>query len=164
LNYLVFFTYIISCIVQSDWACLLIITNNILKVFNSIYITVMQQIMYLIFSYLLIYVTSSLQLYNHRTSILNNPNWMALLDNGIPLRKLSIIGSHSTMSQGTWGDAFQTQSNSLTKQMTMGMRALDIRCRHMNNQLKIYDRIIYLNTDLAGVLTTVRSYLQTYTM
>lgn len=123
----------------------------------------MKQIMWIIGLYLIV-CTVSQQTYNHRTSTLSHPAWMALLDNGIPLRKLSIIGSHSSKSQGTWGDAFQTQSNSLTNQMRMGMRALDIRCRHMNDQLKIYDRIVSLNTDLAGVLATVRSYLQTYTM
>ena len=117
----------------------------------------------IILIYLLLHIAIS-QFYNHRTSTLSNPAWMALLDNGIPLRQLSIIGSHSSMSQGTWGDAFQTQSNSLTNQMKMGMRAFDIRCRHTNNQLKIYDRIVYLNTDLGGVLSTIRTYLLTYTM
>ena len=66
------------------------------------------------------------------------------------------------MSQGAWGDAFQTQSNSLANQMLIGMRALDIRCRHEQNQLKIYDRIVYLNSDLGGVLATVRSFLQAH--
>lgn len=66
------------------------------------------------------------------------------------------------MSQGAWGDAFQTQSNSLTNQMMMGIRALDIRCRHYNNAFPVHDRLVYLNTDLGGVLSTVRSFLQTY--
>jgi 1-phosphatidylinositol phosphodiesterase len=87
---------------------------------------------------------------------------MAQLDNGIPIRQLSIIGSHSSMSQGQWGDIFQTQSNSLTNQLVMGMRALDIRCYLDNAQLPIYDRFVYLNTDLGGVLSTVQSFLQTY--
>lgn len=86
---------------------------------------------------------------------------MGLLDNGIPIRQMSIIGTHSSMSTGTWGDAFQTQSNSLMGQMVMGMRALDICCNHKNNALPVNDRFVYLNTDLGGVLTTVRSFLQT---
>ena len=104
----------------------------------------------------------SLQFYSHKASSLRHPDWMGQLDSGIPLRKLSIIGSHSSMSQGAWGDAFQTQSNSLANQMLIGMRALDIRCRHEQNQLKIYDRIVYLNSDLGGVLATVRSFLQAH--
>jgi len=57
-----------------------------------------------------------------------------MLDNGIPLRKISILGTHSSMSQGTWGDAFQTQSLNLDTQLRTGIRALDIRCRHFNNK------------------------------
>jgi 1-phosphatidylinositol phosphodiesterase len=87
---------------------------------------------------------------------------MGLLDNGIPIRQMSIIGSHSSMSQGIWGDAFQTQSNSLMGQMVMGMRALDIRCNHKNNALPVNDRLVYLNINLGGVLTTVRSFLQAH--
>jgi 1-phosphatidylinositol phosphodiesterase len=102
--------------------------------------------------------------YNRQTSNYVNATWMSLLDNGIPLRKLTIIGSHSSMGTGAWGDAFQTQSNSLMGQMRMGMRALDIRCRHFNNQLRVHDRLVYLNTDLGGVLSTVASFLQTYPM
>lgn len=107
---------------------------------------------------------SSLQFYNHKTSTLSNPKWMSQLDSGIPIRQLSIIGSHSSMSQGIWGDAFQTQSNSLANQMAIGMRALDIRCKHTQDQLKVYDRIINLNADLTAVLTTVRTFLHTNNM
>jgi 1-phosphatidylinositol phosphodiesterase len=105
--------------------------------------------------------TTSQSLYNHASSSKVNTSWMGLLDNGIPIRQMSIIGTHSSMSTGTWGDAFQTQSNSLMGQMVMGMRALDIRCNHKNNALPVNDRFVYLNTDLGGVLTTVRSFLQT---
>jgi len=100
--------------------------------------------------------------YNHQSSTYVNSSWMGLLDNGIPIRKLSIIGSHSSMSTGVWGDAFQTQSNSLTGQMMMGMRALDIRCRHLNNAFPIHDRLVYLNTDLGSVLQTVINFLTAY--
>ena len=102
--------------------------------------------------------------YNHQSSGYLNTSWMSLLDNGIPIRKLSIIGSHSSMSTGAWGDAFQTQSNSLMGQMKMGIRALDIRCRHYNNRFTIHDRLVYLHPDLDGVLSTVTSFLQTYPM
>ena len=69
---------------------------------------------------------------------------MQTLNSGIPIRQLSIIGTHNSMSTGVWGDAFQTQSNSLFNQMKMGIRALDIRCRHINNGFSIHDRFIYL--------------------
>lgn len=113
---------------------------------------------------LIILIASTLAQYNHQSSTYLNTTWMSQLDNGIPLRKLTIIGSHSSMSTGAWGDAFQTQSNSLIAQMQMGMRALDIRCRHYNDQFPIYDRLAYLNTDLGAVLSTVTSFLQSYPM
>ena len=66
------------------------------------------------------------------------------------------------MSQGIWGDAFQTQSNSLMNQMMMGMRAVDIRCRHYYNSFTIHDRLVYLNANLQDVLLILRSFLQSY--
>lgn len=104
----------------------------------------------------------ALQLYNHGSSSLNNPAWMGQLDNGIPIRELSIFGTHSSMGTGVWGDAFQTQGNSLTNQMVMGFRALDIRCRHKDNQFPVHDRLVYLNTNLGAVLATVKSFLLSY--
>jgi len=90
--------------------------------------------MYTIILILLSIIPSLTQsLYNHQASSYVNSSWMGLLDNGIPIRKLSIIGSHCSMSTGVWGDAFQTQSNSLMGQMVSGIRALDMRCRHYNN-------------------------------
>ena len=66
------------------------------------------------------------------------------------------------MGQGTWGHAFMTQSNTLTNQMMIGMRALDIRCRHKDDSLLVHDRLVYLNANLQDVLNTVRSFLQSY--
>jgi 1-phosphatidylinositol phosphodiesterase len=87
---------------------------------------------------------------------------MQTLNSGIPIRQLSIIGTHNSMSTGVWGDAFQTQSNSLFNQMKMGIRALDIRCRHINNGFSIHDRFIYLNANLGNVLTDVGAFLASY--
>jgi 1-phosphatidylinositol phosphodiesterase len=80
----------------------------------------------------------------------------------VPLRQLTIIGSHSSMSTGTWGDAFQTQASSLPVQLASGMRALDIRCRHYQDSFPIHERLVYLNTDLGGVLSIVQTFLASY--
>ena len=116
----------------------------------------------LLFILLLMLHIHTQSLYNHQPSTLSQASWMGGIDGGVPIRQLSIMGTHSSMSQGTWGDAFQTQSNSLTNQMTMGFRAFDIRCNHNNNQLFIYDRLVYLNTDLNAVFTTIANYLNTH--
>ena len=80
---------------------------------------------------------------------------MGSLNDGIPLRNLNILGTHSSMSTGIWGDAFQTQSLSLTNQLESGIRALDIRCRHYYDSFRIHERGIYLNVNLDNVLDTV---------
>jgi 1-phosphatidylinositol phosphodiesterase len=111
-----------------------------------------------------LFLLPSVAQYNHQSSTLLNPDWMSKLDNGIPLRKLSLLGSHSSMSTGVWGDAFQTQASSLTSQLMMGMRAIDIRCRHFNNGFSIHDRLVYLNIELDGVLSIVQAFLALYPM
>ncbi len=116
---------------------------------------------------IIIHITlfSSIQaqsLYNHNVASYRNQTWMSTLDNGVPLRQLTIPGTHSSMSTGTWGDAFQTQASSLSTQLASGIRALDIRCRHYQNGFPIHERLIYLNVDLGGVLTTVQNFLTTY--
>jgi len=95
-------------------------------------------ILFLAFFTFILSLARSQALYNHNSASNNNQTWMTNLDDGIPLRQLTIIGTHSSMSQGTWGDAFQTQGSSLMTQLNSGVRALDIRCNHNNNQLKAY--------------------------
>ena len=113
---------------------------------------------------LALFLLQSAAQYSHQSSSLLNPDWLSKLDNGIPLRKLSLLGTHSSMSTGVWGDAFQTQASSLNTQLMMGMRALDIRCRHFNNGFSIHDRLVYLNIELDGVLSIVQTFLASYPM
>ena len=86
-----------------------------------------------------LFLAQSQTLYNHNShNSYRNQTWMSLFDDGIPLRKLNILGTHSSMSTGSWGDAIQTQSLSLLVQMESGVRALDIRCRHYSNTFRIH--------------------------
>jgi 1-phosphatidylinositol phosphodiesterase len=98
-------------------------------------------------------------LYNHNSATYRNQTWLSTIDDGVPLRQLTIIGSHSSMSTGTWGDAFQTQASSLAVQLASGIRALDIRCRHYQDSFPIHERLVYLNIDLGGVLSIVQTFL-----
>lgn len=118
--------------------------------------------MILILHALFIAFVSAQTLYNHNSASYRNQTWMSTIDNGVLLRQLTIIGTHSSMSTGTWGDAFQTQGSSLRVQLESGIRALDIRCRHYRNEFPIHERLVYLNTNLAGVLSTVKTYLTDY--
>lgn len=97
--------------------------------------------------------------YNHNSASYRNQTWMSTVDDGVPLRQLTILGTHSSMSTGTWGDAFQTQGSSLPVQLASGVRALDIRCRHYQNGFPVHQRLVYLNIDLGGVLAMVQTFL-----
>jgi 1-phosphatidylinositol phosphodiesterase len=77
-------------------------------------------------------------LYNHNSISYRNQTWLSTIDDGVPLRQLTIIGTHSSMSTGSWGDAFQTQASTLQVQLASGIRALDIRCRHYQNNFPIH--------------------------
>lgn len=110
----------------------------------------------------LVALAAAQTLYNHNAASYRNESWMSTVDDGVPLRQLTILGTHSSMSTGTWGDAFQTQGSSLSVQLASGIRALDIRCRHYRDSFPIHERLVYLNTDLGAVLTTVQNYLATY--
>lgn len=115
-----------------------------------------------LFSIILLLLSSVQSQYNHNPSTYTNNTWMSALNSGIPIRKLSIIGTHSSMGTGIWGDAFQTQANSLYNQMQMGIRALDIRCRHYNNRFSIHDRLAYLSKTFDDVINDVSRFLTTY--
>ena len=121
------------------------------------------QTMKLFYFLTLLLLAQSQTLYNHNSNnSYRNQTWMSLFDNGIPLRNLNILGTHSSMSTGQWGDAFQTQSLSLLVQMESGVRALDIRCRHYYNTFRIHERLINLGEELDDVLDTVSSFLSSY--
>jgi 1-phosphatidylinositol phosphodiesterase len=63
-------------------------------------------------------------------------DWMGELDEKIQLSQLSIPGTHDTMSH-YGGGLVKTQTFRLDQQLKSGIRALDIRCRHVNNQFDI---------------------------
>mgnify|MGYP002078670429 FL=1 len=94
--------------------------------------------MLILVNFLLISTVLAQSLYNHNSASYVNKTWMSGIDDGVPLRQLTIIGTHSSMSTGTWGDAFQTQGSSLITQLNSGIRALDIRCRHYQNSFPIH--------------------------
>lgn len=87
-----------------------------------------------------------------------NPDWMAKLGNGARLSQLSIPGTHDTMSH-YGGDIAQTQSMDLATQLKSGIRALDIRCRHLNNAFRIHHGIIDQQATFDDVMKAVTAFL-----
>lgn len=87
-----------------------------------------------------------------------NKDWINNLSDSLTLRQLSIPGTHDSMSF-YGGDIVQTQSMSLAEQLNAGIRALDIRCRHINDAFAIHHGSEYQKTNFDDVLNGVQSFL-----
>jgi 1-phosphatidylinositol phosphodiesterase len=87
------------------------------------------------------------------------PDWMASLPDSMRISELSIPGTHDTMAWcedesncnwdwydpkiGTW--FVRCQAFRLDKQLLIGIRALDIRCRHIEDEFAIHHGPIHLD-------------------
>ncbi|MCU5408737.1 phosphatidylinositol-specific phospholipase C [Bacillus cereus] len=80
----------------------------------------------------------------------SNPKWMSLINNSIRISELSIPGTHGTMAR--FVDAFPeenlvlNQSLPLADQLDTGIRYIDIRCRHYNNEFAIHHGFVWQRT------------------
>ncbi|MFF5447568.1 phosphatidylinositol-specific phospholipase C domain-containing protein [Streptomyces sp. NPDC012888] len=92
-------------------------------------------------------------------------DWMKGLDGRTPLSRLSILGTHDTLS--IHGGYFaQTQEDlgdnavTLTEQLDKGIRALDVRVRVTENEFfTIHHGAIYQNANFDDVLTKADDFL-----
>ena len=75
------------------------------------------------------------------------------------LSDMSIPGTHQTMSRdgNIW---VWCQSLSLVLQMTIGIRFLDIRCRHYHDGLPIHHGMYYQNTNFTSCIKEMVSFLE----
>jgi len=88
-------------------------------------------------------------------------NWMGKIPDETPLRSLSIPGTHDSMAR--YGKTefdeplAQCQSMTLRKQLEHGIRAFDIRNRHINDAFAIHHEMIYQHArfgkDVAKVMS-----------
>lgn len=100
--------------------------------------------------------------YSHDADIrTSNTDWMARLPDSLRLSELSVPGTHDTMSF-YGGDIVQTQSMPLANQLKSGIRALDIRCKHVHDEFPIYHGIAFQYAYFSDVLATVIDFLKTH--
>ncbi|MEB9625382.1 phosphatidylinositol-specific phospholipase C domain-containing protein [Bacillus cereus] len=98
--------------------------------------------------------------YSHDSNIgYENPNWMADISGDTLFSDLSIPGTHNTMAF-YGGDITQCQTMSLNTQLHVGIRYLDIRCRHIENIFAIHHGIVYQNATFTDVCIAVRDFLR----
>ena len=76
-----------------------------------------------------------------------HPDWMKWLPNDLSLADLSLPGTHDTMASNALDitPSSETQSLSLQVQLEAGIRAVDMRARHIHNQFDIHHSKEYLD-------------------
>jgi 1-phosphatidylinositol phosphodiesterase len=84
---------------------------------------------------------------------------MMTLDEQAALSALTIPGTHDTCAR-YGGDLAECQTLSVTDQLNIGIRALDIRCRHYKDQFPIHHEIIYQHIDFGQVQQECIAFLQ----
>ena len=96
-----------------------------------------------------------------------NTKWMSMVSDSVLLSDMSIPGTHDT---GTWkvdsaNPMAKTQTMSIDRQLSAGIRALDIRCRYQYNRCDLYHGPdiwgVGLKQNLTDVLTIVTNFLKT---
>lgn len=97
--------------------------------------------------------------YSHDGKIkTSHPAWMETLRDNVRISELSIPGTHDTMAF-YGGDIAQTQTMSLENQLHSGVRALDVRCRHIENVFAIHHGIIYEKVFFDDVMNILVNFL-----
>lgn len=91
----------------------------------------------------------------------NNASWMGKLENTkLSLAAISIPGTHDTMTSKTSNPWARCQSLSLRKQLDLGIRYLDIRCR-LNKKMSICHGPVSLSCDLRDCIEKMTQFLDT---
>ncbi len=91
------------------------------------------------------------------------PDWMRKLPDNRRISELSIPGTHDTMTFKTEVHAgaewVLCQAWPLSCQLKMGIRYLDLRCRHINNAFAMHHGQYYLDSNFDDVLSGIHSFL-----
>ncbi|KAL2885148.1 1-phosphatidylinositol phosphodiesterase [Ceratocystis lukuohia] len=88
-----------------------------------------------------------------------NADWMADLYDHVKLPDLTIPGTHGSMTDRLQSSRMQTQSEPLAQQLTGGIRYIDISCRYINNDMRVYHGLADTGYSLQDVLTTLFDFL-----
>ncbi|KAL2885152.1 1-phosphatidylinositol phosphodiesterase [Ceratocystis lukuohia] len=95
-------------------------------------------------------------------SSMENPDWMSIIIDDVPLSSLSIPGTHSSMTDKVENGFLQTQNAPLAQQLASGIRYIDITCRYINDEMRVYKGLVDTGYSLKDVLTTMFDFLDKY--
>jgi 1-phosphatidylinositol phosphodiesterase len=91
-----------------------------------------------------------------------NTHWMATIPDQTKLSEISMVGTHDSgafESVGLLSDSVLTQSMNYATQLNSGVRAFDIRLRHIGNSFTIHHGAFYLYSNFNDVMNAVTSFL-----
>ncbi|KAL2885154.1 1-phosphatidylinositol phosphodiesterase [Ceratocystis lukuohia] len=91
-----------------------------------------------------------------------NADWMATLRDDVHLQDLSIPGTHNSMTDRLKSSLMQTQSEPLADQLTGGIRYIDISCRYIKHDMRVYHGLTDTGYSLQDVLTTLFDFLDNH--
>lgn len=88
-------------------------------------------------------------------------NWLQAVPDHIYISQLSIPGTHESaaLHEGLPNTA-RCQWLSIKQQLNIGVRYLDIRCRHMNNKFNIYHGIVNQRQNFSDILNACKQFLK----
>lgn len=89
-------------------------------------------------------------------------DWMSTVAGSTRLRDLSVPGTHDTVTgeYTGWIPGVETQTLPMAEQLKAGVRALDVRCRHIGNAFAIHHGSVYLGKNFDDVLQVVTGFLR----
>ncbi|XP_038056087.1 1-phosphatidylinositol phosphodiesterase-like [Patiria miniata] len=92
------------------------------------------------------------------SDVSSTKDWMSGIPDDYSLTNLSIPGTHETMSL-YGGPPKQCQTMSLSQQYDAGIRFVDIRCRHYNDELPIFHDEVPQQANFSEVLKSTTEFL-----
>ena len=91
----------------------------------------------------------------------SNKNWMSSLSDTTLINEINMPGTHDTMALYSISDiAGKCQSLSLSDQLNIGVRFLDIRLQLVNNTLKAMHGFIDQKSTFSDIVSIVNSFLK----
>lgn len=89
--------------------------------------------------------------------------WMQLVPDALYTSQLSIPGTHETAAlyEG-WPGTAKCQKLTIAEQLNIGVRYLDIRCRHMNDTFRIFHGFVDQKQTFSDVLAICKRFLQSH--
>ncbi|XP_022106829.1 uncharacterized protein LOC110987958 [Acanthaster planci] len=88
-------------------------------------------------------------------------HWMSDVSDDRSMTCLSIPGTHESLCL-YGGCSLQCQTWSLTRQYEAGIRFVDVRCRHVNDQLVVYHSYVYQHANFDDVLKATLAFLDAH--